>query len=370
MHIALKQTQKELLLNYNNYKDVVIILNDDDSMKFNLHYASFQKGRFEVFAQKYWRTGEEGVNSQGYPMKIIEYVDATHVLVEFQDELKYKVVATYDGFKNGSITNVYGENLIIRQHREERLGQISNNNNGTKAVIVEYINSNKVLVEFQDEHNYRYYTTYTNFKNGQLTNPYDCRNQGGVGYIGEGECNSKDHHTAYTRWKHIIRRTVTDYNDAKVASYKDVTLCEEWMNFQNFAKWYYNYLSKYKRIPNDLPLCVDKDIKIHGNKIYSPDTCMIVPERINLMLIKEFARRGNSPIGTSFDKRLNKYSVTVHDCDSNEVGLGMFENAIDGFNAYKKAKEKYLLEMANRYKDILPDETYEAIINYRVDIND
>jgi len=54
-----------------------------------------------------------------------------------------------------------------------RLGEKSYSNCGTKAIIVEYENSKKVLVEFQDNYKYKYYTTYKNFKNCKMINPYD-----------------------------------------------------------------------------------------------------------------------------------------------------------------------------------------------------
>lgn len=61
------------------------------------------------------------------------------------------------------------------QLKSHRVGEVSYTKYGTKATIIEYINSKKILVEFDDDFNYRYYTTYTNFKNGRMTNPYEKR---------------------------------------------------------------------------------------------------------------------------------------------------------------------------------------------------
>ena len=46
-------------------------------------------------------------------------------------------------------------------------------------------------------------------------------------------------------------------------NYLDVTVCEEWHNFQNFAKWFYE---NYYEISGE-KMRLDKDILIKGNKM-------------------------------------------------------------------------------------------------------
>ena len=52
--------------------------------------------------------------------------------------------------------------------------------------IVEIRSSEDITIEFLDLHNMKKKTTYSNFKNGGIKNPYD-RSLKGVGYLGEGE---------------------------------------------------------------------------------------------------------------------------------------------------------------------------------------
>ena len=47
------------------------------------------------------------------------------------------------------------------------------------------------------------------------------------------------------------------------------------------------------------------------NKIYSPDTCIFVPNRINCAFTKSNASRGKYPIGVSFDKKSNKFRAYI-----------------------------------------------------------
>ena len=65
----------------------------------------------------------------------------------------------------------------------------------------------------------------------------------------------------------------------------DCSVYEGWHNFQNFAKWYED---NYYEIEEE-QMHLDKDILVKGNKVYSPDTCVFVPETINGLFVKSNA---------------------------------------------------------------------------------
>ena len=48
----------------------------------------------------------------------------------------------------------------------------------------------------------------------------------------------------------------------------------------------------------------------------------------------------------------------------------MFNTEIEAFNAYKKAKEAFVKEQANKWKGKIDDRAYEALMNYEVNIDD
>ena len=60
-------------------------------------------------------------------------------------------------------------------------------------------------------------------------------------------------------------------------AYKDCTVCNEWLTFQNFANWHEQH---YPQTKENWQL--DKDIKIKGNTIYSPEYCQYVTQLDNL----------------------------------------------------------------------------------------
>ncbi len=96
----------------------------------------------------------------------------------------------------------------------------------------------------------------------------------GVGFIGEGVYRasiSGVETEAYKSWARMLTRCYSAYTHP---AYAGCTVCEEWHNFQNFAKWHEdNYIKGYH---------LDKDTKVVGNKMYSPDTCQFICGKRNV----------------------------------------------------------------------------------------
>lgn len=53
------------------------------------------------------RTGEVGISNEGYVMRIVAYNNNKDVMIEFQDEHKYRVYTSYNRFKNGECKNPF-----------------------------------------------------------------------------------------------------------------------------------------------------------------------------------------------------------------------------------------------------------------------
>lgn len=190
----------------------------------------------------------------------------------------------------------------------------------------------------------------------------------GVGYLGEGvyksRHNGKSTHQ-YNIWKHMIERCYDDKILEKFTTYKGCLVCVEWLNFQNFAKW---YNQNYYDVEGER-MELDKDILIKGNKIYSPDTCIFVPHRINSLFTKANSIRGELPIGVTFRKKNNKYSARCQ-CGNYRKYIGEYNTAAEAFYAYKTYKENYVKQIAEEYKDKVPKKLYNAMITYEVEITD
>lgn len=151
----------------------------------------------------------------------------------------------------------------------------------------------------------------------------------------------------------------------KRPSYYEVTICKEWHNFQNFAKWYED---NYYAVKDEV-ISLDKDILFKGNKVYSPNTCIFVTRYINSLFTTRKNDRGEYPIGVTFNKNNGYYRARISKY-GNKHDIGNFNNQLDAFNSYKTEKEKHIKEVAERHREVIPNRLYDAMYRYEVEITD
>lgn len=247
------------------------------------------------------------------------------------------------------------------------IGEINYNNNGEKMIIIKYNNNQDILVEF--ENGYKCESSYNRFLNGSIKNLYTPSIYG-VGYLGKGKYKTKingNRTKEYEIWKGVLRRCFSEKEKERNHAYKDVTCCEEWLNFQVFAQWYNDNFYQIEGEKMEL----DKDILHKGNKIYSPDNCVFVSSGINNLFIKGDKRRNCLPIGVSFFKKYNKYRASC--CIKGKL-IGTkkyYDTPEDAFyKGYKPLKEIHIKEVADEYKEKIPLKLYEAMYNWVVEITD
>ncbi|MFQ9298734.1 MAG: AP2 domain-containing protein [Clostridia bacterium] len=253
----------------------------------------------------------------------------------------------------------------------DRTGEKRLNNFGSEMVIVDYRGCMDVDVYFP-EYDWVYKSvTYQKFKDGGVKCPYE-RSVYGVGYFGNGEYKAWENGKntrIYNTWYDMLKRCYDKEYHKKQPTYKNCTVCDEWLNFQNFARW---YEENYYEIEGEV-MCLDKDILFKGNKIYSPETCVIVPQAINKLFTKRQNDRGDSAIGTSPVD--GKYMVRCHMINpktgkSKRKYLGIYDTQEKAFKIYKYYKEKNIKIVADYFREQIPDKLYDALYNYEVEIDD
>lgn len=251
--------------------------------------------------------------------------------------------------------------------KKDRLNETRLNTNGEEMRIVRYGCRTDIDVQFEDgtvvEHR-----EYDAFKKGKIKNPMTPTVYG-VGYFGIGKFKSIDENgkitKCYNAWLNMLKRCYDTKWQEKHPTYKGCKVCEEWHNFQVFAEWYY---SNFYEIENNEQMTLDKDILKKGNKIYSPESCIFVPQFINKLFTKCDKTRGNLPIGVS--KHRNKFQAHLSKGNGKRIRLGTYTAPNEAFRAYKKAKEQYIKEVAEKYKGKIPYKLYQAMMNYEVKIDD
>ena len=200
-----------------------------------------------------------------------------------------------------------------------KVGEIRYNSFGTPMKIIGYEKMDKITIEFLDLHKFQKITTYSN----------------------------------------LIDRCYNEEVRSKYAAYSDCIICDSWQCYQVFRKWYddnfYNVGTERMHI--------DKDILYKNNRVYSPETCILVPQRINMLFMHK-PNKYNLPNGVKPSSN-GKYEAKY-----NGKYLGVFGSVEEAAIAHNKEKKKVIIQIANEYKDQIPVRVYDALINWIPDYID
>jgi hypothetical protein len=251
----------------------------------------------------------------------------------------------------------------MKEENKTYEGRIFNSNNFGDFKVLKYNGTFDLLIEFLTT-GYKCSVSLNNIKTGRVKDP-TFPHVFGVACIGDGPYKSRPgdnqpQFKSYKVWKEIINRCYS----SKCSSYpnyggRGVKVCDGWLNYQNFAKWWEdNYVDDF---------VIDKDLIDKGSLIYSPETCCFIPVEINSALTNRRNHRGQYPIGV----RVKDGAIIAQINDNGKKRhLGTFKTVEEAFDVYSKAKKESLKNYAEKWKEKLTDKAYNAIINYKIEITD
>lgn len=233
------------------------------------------------------------------------------------------------------------------------------NTQGTPMKIINTIDKDFIMVEFLDQFHYQLKTRYQNFVRGTVMNPYD-RTICGVGYIGVGKYKGDVRTTDFRKkmnncWADMIRRCYSEKDRSLHNAYKDCYVADVWHNFQNFAEW---YEENFYQVDTER-MHLDKDILYKNNSFYSPETCVIVPQRINMMFMSK-----SRTIDQDLPQGINRTTNNCYSAMYNTKSLGVYDSLEKAIDVYNKEKYKAICKVAEEYKGKIPTKLYEALYNW------
>lgn len=139
---------------------------------------------------------------------------------------------------------------------------------------------------------------------------------------------------SYKTWDTMIRRCYSKYKQVENPTYIGCSVCEEWLTFSNFKRWFdENYIEGYE---------LDKDILVKGNKVYSPETCCFVPKRLNLLI------RSMRPDKCVFQYSTYRYRVEFT-VNKEKIILGNYSDKDEANKVARDFERKTMFETINEY---------------------
>lgn len=162
----------------------------------------------------------------------------------------------------------------------------------------------------------------------------------------------------YAVWHNMLKRCYSEKYKDRWQTYKNKTVCSEWLYFMNFKRWMEEQDWEGKQL--------DKDLLYPGNVIYSPEACIFISGTVNTFIVTQENRRGDFPIGVSFHKPTRKFSAYCGNPFTKKVeNLGSYLTPEEAHAAWKRRK----LELAVKLAEIQdnPRVAKALIERYKID---
>ena len=154
----------------------------------------------------------------------------------------------------------------------------------------------------------------------------------------------------WKQWNGIIRRT--DKRDLvwlqTKPTYVDCTLDPRWFILSVFKEWvegWDDYQNKE----------VDKDLLIPNNKVYGPDTCLMVRPIVNKWFKHDFS--GDLPRGVSWNtawkrgKSPNPYRAQITPIGGKRTSLGYYSTVEEASAVFEQARKEQIQFLIDTEKD-------------------
>ena len=147
---------------------------------------------------------------------------------------------------------------------------------------------------------------------------------------------------AYSSWKNMLERCYSAKYHLIQPTYAGVKVCDEWLSFMAFRKWWMDHQVDGWQLDKDL---------LTDDRIYSPETCIFVPSWLNHFSVDRAAARGEWPIGVRYQKIARKFDARCSHPFGRHEYLGCFSAPEEAHAAWLARK----LEIAHELKHLMDD---------------
>ena len=161
----------------------------------------------------------------------------------------------------------------------------------------------------------------------------------------------------YKKWVTMLGRCYSEKCHEEKPTYKNCTVCQEWLTFSNFRRWcvsegFYG---------SDTKLNLDKDFLKDGNKLYSPIHCVFLNKIVNTFILDRGNARGQYMIGANWYKPTSKFISHCSNPFTKKLEyLGYFTDELEAHLTWKKRKHELSCQLAD--SDYVTDERIKKVL--------
>lgn len=147
---------------------------------------------------------------------------------------------------------------------------------------------------------------------------------------------------AYNMWSNMLKRAYCPEQLAVDPTYTGTTVYAPWHRSDVYWQWAEKQVGWLKDGYHQ-----DKDILFYGNKVYSPETCVFIPNQLNTFLSD--CRKVRSPYGQGVLLRNDKYTATIWN-NNKPRRIGTFITQKEAQEAFAEEKTRIGREWGQRLK--------------------
>lgn len=254
--------------------------------------------------------------------------------------------------------------MAVKQETIDKyVGKVFDSKRFGKVVVTKYVNAKEVHIKFLNT-GYECVEPMSSIVSGYVKDrslPTTC----GVGFIDvEGASIGRNMTKWYAAWNSILGRCYNENLRHKHKTYEGCIVSEDWKYLSNFKEWYNSQIGC-----DQDGWHIDKDLLVKGNKVYSAETCVLLPPEINSAIVVHNRGSNNFPMGVIYNCTKTRYRARIQRKGGWE-SLGTYDTPEEAFYAYKPVKEAYVKSIADVWKDQIDHRAYEALMNWTIDIDD
>ncbi len=165
---------------------------------------------------------------------------------------------------------------------------------------------------------------------------------------GHGICDIKGatRTRCYQVWSGILHRCFSHKFKDRHPDNNDTFICKEWLTFSNFKIWFdAHYVEGFQ---------ISKDLLNKNNKLYSPGTCIFVPNRLKSIVSNVGKlKRDGLPTGVYYSKFKKKkpYYAQIGFRHIDKNFLGFYSTAEEAEIVYLEMKTSLITEYLHQLRN-------------------